>query len=72
MSTVYNLHARDCGIDMCGREAVPVRAAAHRIAAVPVIHPETREEIIPEGFKVTAKGVAVLIEAGCDYVICER
>ncbi len=72
MTPNFHKHALRCGIDMSGREAVPISMAAERIAAVDVIHPETQESVIPEGFKVTKLGVQYLRSIGCDYVVCEK
>jgi hypothetical protein len=67
----FQQHAMLCGIDMIGRRALPVAECADRISALDVFDPETMEIIIPEGFKVTQKGVDYLVACGCDYIVVE-
>ena len=68
---VFRQHALDCGVDLTGAAVVPCDSRAHGcIIKVPPIHPETLEEMVPEGFALTGADCDYLKETtGIDYLI---
>lgn len=67
----FRFHAEACGIDMVGREAVPIVDACNRIVALDVNHPETMEMVIPAGFRMGVAEVDWMQSVGMDYVVVE-
>lgn len=65
----YRQHAILCGIDMTGREAVPVRECEDRELAVDALDPVTLEPLLSAGITPNLLGMHILLEAGIDYVV---
>jgi hypothetical protein len=70
---MYRQHAVDCGVDLTGAVTVPCDSrAAGCIIKVPPLHPETMDELVPEGFSLTAEQCETLRnECGIDYLIVQ-
>lgn len=68
---LFRQHAIDCGVDLTGCAVVPCDYRADGcIVMVPPIHPETLEEMVPEGFRLTGDQCETLRRAtGIDYLI---
>jgi hypothetical protein len=70
---MYAEHARQCGVDMEGKDAVPLLSAYNRVLASPVIDPVTCEVVYPVGRVLTQHEVRmVLFDLGLDYLICYK
>ena len=65
-------HARDCGINMTGKIAVPLADSAGRLVMVDIIDPETRDVIVNAGTTMDAQLIGVCESYGVDYVIAYR
>jgi hypothetical protein len=62
-------HAIDCGINMTGKLAIPLFESVGRLVMVDLIHPETRETIIPSGVTMDIQLIEICEIHGIDYVI---
>lgn len=67
----FHEHALQCGINMEGREAIPIHLSNCRIAATDILHPETQELIIPAGFRLRENAYLWMESVGMDYVVVE-
>jgi len=72
-TAMFRQHALDCGINLTGSAAVPCDARADGcIITIPPLHPETLEEMVPEGFRLTGEQCETLRrETGIDYLIVQ-
>ena len=70
---LFRQHAIDCGIDLTCAAVVPCDSRADGyIVKIPPLHPETLEEMAPEGFRLTGEQCDTLRrECGIDYLIVQ-
>ena len=69
ISLEFNQHAKDSGINMTGKLAIPLDASAGRLVMIDIVHPETRETIIPAGVTMDSQLIEICASCGVDYVI---
>jgi len=62
-------HAIDCGINMTGKLAIPLDESVGRLVMIDIVHPETRETIIPSGVTMDTQLIDICVSCGVDYVI---
>ena len=62
-------HAIDCGINMTGKLAIPLNESVGRLVMIDIVHPETRETIIPAGMTMDSQLIEICASCGVDYVI---
>ena len=65
----FTQHAIDCGINMTGKLAIPLDESVGRLVMVDIVHPETRETIIPSGVTMDTQLIDICTSCGVDYVI---
>ena len=65
----FTRHAEDCGINMTGKLAISLNESVGRLVMIDIIHPETRETIIPSGVTMDTQLIDICASCGVDYVI---
>jgi hypothetical protein len=68
----FDQHARDCGINMTGKVAIPLSDSAGRLVMTDIVDPETRDVVIHAGTTMDAQLIGVCESYGIDYVIAYR
>jgi hypothetical protein len=71
-SVYFEQHARDCGINMTGKVAIPLGDSAGRLVMIDIIDPVTRDVVIHAGTTMDAQLIEVCESYGIDYVVAYR